>query len=795
MLSPGSTFGTYRIEGLLGEGAMGVVYRALDLRLDRPVALKLIREELGRSEDFRLRLSDEARKAAKIDSPYVVKVWEHSTVDDQPYISLELITGDDLRTAAASLSFTQKLDIVLQIAEGLKAAHAQGLVHRDLKPENIKITQEGQAKILDFGLAKTVQADSVDDQGNIEGTLHYLSPEQVCGEALTGASDIFSFGTILFELFTGSRPFEGVYPAAIVYSILHEDPALPSLVDPGIPQWLDAVIVKSLAKLPVNRFSDARSLIEALRTGRETSGEGGREPFAKPHQTVTVVDINNLSGDANWDYFCVGFTEDVIHELSRRTDLVVSAQASSLYSRNIREVFERCHSDYVIVGSLRKWQDRIKLHLSIYGSNGDKLISGEDYEDNSEKLFNMLSQAARDAAVTLANVTGFSAIEVDDYLKTNVSAYEYYLKGRSYYQTNKPEDLDFAVMMFLKALEIDPGLALAHAGLSDVYSFKYMAYYDRSPRTIEMAKTEARRAIEISPNLPEAHRSLGRYYMFTGNMSDAELAFLKSVEYSPKFAIGYRTLAWLKELEGNHERALYWAKRSLELAPCDLETLLLLSLLHMDTRKYTVAMATLQRAIELGPDYGRAYFLLGSVYMKLGVPELALENFLLAAKYKGDPNCCIDAGYIYLAHKDFESAKHKFLESIEAGYFPFVAYYYLGFLEAKRGDKKRAEEYFRESVKAGEASDSEGSSDVHVRAYRALAIAWLGDADQARAILDELVSLPKLDGELLYEVARCYAVLGDESKTNDFVSRALEGHAGPTEKEIRFDPHFASISH
>lgn len=794
MLSPGSTFGSYRIEGLLGEGAMGVVYRAIDSRLDRPVALKLIKEDLAKSSDFRTRLADEARRAAKIDSQYVVKVWEHSAFDDQPYISLELVTGDDLRAAGAGLSFDKKIDIVLQIAEGLRAAHAQKLVHRDLKPENIKVTAAGQVKILDFGLAKDIQPDSVDEQGNIEGTLYYLSPEQVCGQTVTGTSDIFSFGVVMFELFAGVRPFEGVYPASIIYSILHEDPAVPSSINPEIPQWLDFLIMKSLAKQQDNRFQDMASVIETLRSGRDKGEAKGKEQYTKPRQTVTVIDLKNLSGDVSWDYFCVGFTEDVIHELSRRTDLIVSAQASKMYSRNIREVFERCRSDYVIVGSLRKHQDDIKLHLSVYSDGGNKLVSGEDYEGSSEGLFKLLASAARDVAVTLANATGFAVIEVEDYLKTNVSAYEYYLKGKSYYQTNKPEDLEFATMMFRKALDIDPTLALAHSGLSDVYAFKHMAYYDRNPRTIESARAEALKAIEIAPDLPEAHRSLGRFYMFSGDMGKAEQEFLRAVEYNPKYAIGYRTLAWLKELQGDHERALYWAKRSLELAPCDLETLLLLSILHMDTRKYTVAMATLQRAIELGPDYGRAYFLLGSTYLKLGVPDLALENFLLAAKYKGDPNCCIDAGYIYLVNKDYTSAEGKFRESIEAGYFPFVAYYYLGFLEKTRGNGDRAAEYFEKSIETGESSDSKGAMDLHIRAYRALARAGLGQAEQARELLGEVTAHPDLDGELLYEVARAYALLEDTPRAKEYVDRALQGHAGPTEKELKFDPHFSCLT-
>ena len=239
MLTPGSTFGHYKIETCLGEGGMGVVYRALDTRLERVVALKLISEKLARSEDYQSRLANEAKKAAKADSPYVVKVWEHSEYEGLPYISLEYVAGKDLCDSATDCDLEQKIEIARQIAEGIKAAHSVDLIHRDLKPDNIKITDDNQVKIFDFGLAKTVRPDTVDEQGNIEGTLHYLSPEQLSGEPLTFKSDLFSFGTILFELFTGEKPFEGDYAAAVMYSILHEAPPGPREINADLPEWID----------------------------------------------------------------------------------------------------------------------------------------------------------------------------------------------------------------------------------------------------------------------------------------------------------------------------------------------------------------------------------------------------------------------------------------------------------------------------------------------------------------------------------------------------------------------------
>lgn len=792
MLKPGATFSHFRIEQVLGEGGMGVVYKAFDTNLDRIVALKLISEKLCESEDYRVRLADEAKKAAKVDSPYVVKVWETAECDALPYISFEFVDGEILRSSHGGDDINQKVDIALQIAEGIQAAHKVDLIHRDLKPDNIKLTARGQVKIFDFGLAKTVRPDTVDDQGNIEGTLHYLSPEQLSGESLTYTSDLFSLGTVLFEYFTGERPFEGDYSASIIYSILHEEPPVPSEINHNLPEWIDSLILKLLAKNPADRFENIQAVIEHIDTYQR--GDIAPPKAAKPRQTVTVIDIKNLSGDDSWDYFCLGFTEDVINEISRRTDLVVSAEPSTKASRNIREIFKSCRSDFVIVGSLMKWQDNIKLNLSIYGDDGNRLLVGENYEGPVQDLFKLLSDAARDASMSLAKVTGFSSIDVEDYLKTDVSAYEYYLKGKSYYHTSKAEDLEFAISMFKKALEIDPGFALAYSGLADVYAFQYNAWYVHTQERIDAAKEYASKAIEIDSKLPEAHRSLGRCYMFMGDSLLAEKAFLKAVEINPKYAIGYRTLAWLKEMDGDSDQAIYWAKKSLELAPTDLETLLLLSLVNMDLRKYTLAMATLQRAIELGPDYGRAYYNLGSVYLKLGVPDLALENFLLAVKFKGDPNCYLEAGFIHLINKEYDKAKALFEESVEKNYLAFVALYFLGYIEKQRGNTEESMKYYTSSIEAGKVQKGKEILNPYIKVYHALALAGMKEKNSSLIILEELSNMPGLNGEILYNIARVYALLGNTDRANEYIQKSLNEHAGPTEKEIRLDPHFEFLN-
>ncbi len=790
MFAPGTSFGQYQIESVLGKGGMGIVYRATDTRENRVVALKLIADELLGSEDFRARLAEEAECTARIDSPYVVKVWEHNAIDGHPYLAMEYVAGEELRAVGPTLEYDKKLNIIRQVIEGVGAAHASGLVHRDLKPENIRLAEDGTVRILDFGLAKTVSADTVDEYGNIEGTLYYLSPEQLSGITVGTASDLFSLGTIFYELLTGSRPFEGDYPAAIMYSILHEEPIPACEKNPALPGWIEPLLGKLLAKSISDRFANTQAVLEYMSRSESGAPTAVSQSYVKPKQSITVIDLKNLSGDPSWDYFCMGFTEDVIRELSRRSDLIVTAEPATAQPRDVREIFKRCRTDFAMVGSLMKWQEQIRLQISIYGNGGDELVFGESFEGGAADLFSMLSNAAREASITLANVTGSLSHEVAPATAADVSAYDFYLKGKAYYQTNKAEDLDFAAQMYQRALEIDSKFALAYAGLSDVYTFQYMAYYDHTPARILAAKQAAEKGMKIDPSLPEVHRSLGRFHMFSGDSGSAEKCFLTAIKYNPKYALGYRTLGWLKRAAGKYDEALQWARKALELAPTDLETLLLLSLIHMDEKRFTVAISTLQRAIELGPDYGRAYYNLGQVYLKLGVAEMALENFLQAIKFKGDPNCFIDAGFVGMITGDFVSARQRFEESIGAGYLSFAAHYFLGFLADLQADMKEAHWQYNRVLELTQTPEGVVIDDIHMLGHRALALVGLGRWDDGKAILADFDAQAVDSGEVLACVARAWGVMGDAAKARQWLDLAIASHAGPTEKEVARDPHF-----
>jgi len=772
---------------------MGQVYRAVDTRLDREVALKIIRTELAGSEEYRRRLADEAKAAAKIDSPYVVHVWEYSVIDDTPFLSMEYVSGKDLLQVTRCLDVEDKLAVALHIAEGIEAAHSVQLAHGDLKPENIKMTPENRPKILDFGLAKPVRENAVDERGQIAGTLHYLAPEQLAGESASFSSDQFALGVILYEIVAGKRPFEGNHPATVAYSVLHEDPAAVSELNPELPDWLDSLILTLLAKRPEDRLADVSEVAEHLREylgGRSVTLDS---EIAGRSKNVTVIDLKNLSGDSNWDYFCEGFTDDIIGELSRRTDLVVSAQPSHDLPRDMREIFRRFRSDFIVSGSLMRYQERLQLRLAVHADEGRRLVSSEKYEEPTDQLFKLLGRAVREISGVLERETGIPSVEVEDAPKTDISAYDYYLQGKSYYHTNKPEAQEFARGMFEKALSINPDYALAHAGLADLLVSRYMDYYDRSKNRLEEGKKQALRALEIEPALPEGHRSLGRYYMFKGDLEEAKGCFLKAIKLNPKYAVGYRTQGWLKYQEGDFAASMEWAVKALQLAPTDTETLLLIGLLHTYSREYTAATATLQRALEIGPDYGRAYYNLGLVYMKLGVLDPAIENFRAACKYQGDPNCYIDSGWAFFLKGDYDQARIALNLSLEKGYFPFIAHYSLGFLERVSGNDKQAKDQFDMAVKCLREVDFSDKENVQMQAYYALALVGTGEINAALAQLDEILECDNLIGDVLYNVARCYALIGDTLQARMYLQQALNVSPGPTEKEVALDPHFKAM--
>jgi len=790
----GSEVSNYTIARTIGVGGMGVVYLARDRDLERDVALKFLSPNLLKDDMYIQRFRNETLAVARLNHPKIVTIYHVGEFNSIPFFAMEYIEGNSLRNVIGSeqLSLEFALKIIGWLCDALSHAHAHNIVHADLKPENIILTNTDSLKVLDFGLATGVETASLERQ-KIEGTIHYMSPEHVSGTDLSCASDLFSLGIVLYEMLTGIRPFEGDSAAKVIYAVLHEDPRPVREIRHDIPSWLESLLMSLLAKDIASRPASMNELKEVISSPESRVNLNLTKAKQVVRKNVTVLDLLNMSNDRSWDYFCIGFTEDIVREVSRRTDLLVSSKPSEAYARDIREVFKRCKSDYVVSGTLMKWKEDIKLSISLYGSGGSKLCFGEQYSGETENIFKLLTRAANDLARAVARETNSSFTDVSSYSGIDATAYDYYLKGRSYYNSNKPEMLDLAEQMFNKALSLEPDFADAHTGLSDVHTTQYLSFYDRSIRRIRLAKKEAEAALEKDPILPDAHRSLGRYFMSTGDLVAAEKELLRSVEIAPKYAIGYRTLAWLKEMKGDHDAALHWAMTAHRLAPTDLETLILMSLIYMDTGRFNQAISTLARTIELGPDYGRAYYYLGTLYTKLGVLDLALENLEKAVLFQGDPNVYIDCGYVLLLQGRIEDAELRFKESIKRDLLTFMANYYLGLAAKLKNENSVAEKYLIKSVESAEKCIKDDAGNDYARSFCAMAYTLLGRVNEAIKLLDEMTSrIDEIDGDIVFNIARSYSLLGDMSNAEKYRILAMSKHAGPIEKEIALDPHFDS---
>ncbi len=787
----GTEVGPYRVEELVGEGAMGEVYRAHDPRLDRIVALKLLKKDRATNAEFRTMLADEARHAARIDSPYVIRIWDLLEHNGQSVIAMEFIDGQPIVDFGYEHALDDQLRLLREAAAGIAAAHAADAVHGDLKPENILVNPSGSPRILDFGLAKFAQPDSLGMQGRIEGTLFYLAPEQLDGTGASPLSDQFAFSVIAYELLTGMRPFAGDYPASVMYSILHEQPVPPTHVNRELPEWLDDPILRGLSKAPESRFGSMTELIEALMPRSVTAEPAVATPEVKRRlPTATVVDLRNLSGDSNWDYYCEGVTDDLIAEISQLTGMAVSAQSAADHPRDIREAFSRYRTDYVLHGSLSRLSDRLAVRMFVYADKGERLLLTIRRDAREDDIFGLLNAVASEASNVLAEEIGVQLKPASEDRKPDITAYDYYLQGLSYYQTNRPEDLEKAERLFEKALSVEPDYALALSGLADLYATLYMSHYDRTPDRIAAARNKADLALQLNPRLAAAYRSKGRCAMFDGDLTGAEEQFQQAIAIDPTYAAGYRSLAWLKHFQGDMDAAIGHAQRALELAPTDVESMLALAVSYIAERKFPSAMATIERTLELVPDSGRAHYYLGTVYQKLGVAELALKSYALAGKYEGDPNCWLDAGYLHLATGNLDDAKRSFSRSLEDDFFPFVAHYFLGLVALFAGKREIAEQSFQTAVdNLGALADP---SIPEVLANQAMVLAAAGRAEAARTELAKLEAVELL-GDALAVVARAYIWLRDFDKARSLLDQAVTLPHGPTDQEKALDPHFTSL--
>ena len=457
----GQTISHYKIIDKLGEGGMGVVYKAQDLKLDRMVAIKFLPSHLSASPDSKARFLQEAKATAALNHPNILNVYEIDEQEDGMFLVMEYLDGTTLKkymtnlTSGTGVSAHQAIEWASQIAEGLKAAHGKNIVHRDIKPENVMLTNDGKLKIMDFGIAKLKSSSGLTRTGTSLGTLSYMSPEQAQGEAADLRSDIWSLGVVLYELLTADLPFKSEHEAGLLYLIVNEDPPVPSLMDRKIPHQVDALIKKMLAKSRAQRFQSMDEVLHSLQDTRRLIESVPAQPQAK---AIAVLPFGNISPDKESDYFSDGLTEELIINLSRLKDIRVVPRTTSMQykvtTKDVKAIGRELGTRYILAGSVRKFQDNLRIAVELVDVEADAQLWAETYKGKLEDVFDIQEKVSKQIVDALmVKLTPKEQVVLTKRPTLNAQAFDCNLRARdSLYRFTK-NGVQIAIELFQKAIE------------------------------------------------------------------------------------------------------------------------------------------------------------------------------------------------------------------------------------------------------------------------------------------------------------------------------------------------------
>jgi eukaryotic-like serine/threonine-protein kinase len=718
----GTRLGRYEVRSKLGEGGMGEVYLAQDTELDRKVALKILPADFAENADRMRRFVQEAKAAAALNHPNIAHIYEIGTSDGVNFIALEFVPGESLRhhLHRQGRKLSVLLKYLLQVAEGLAKAHAEGIVHRDLKPDNIIITPEGYAKILDFGLAKQLEPakpESPEDlseaatiaqhsiPGMIMGTVGYMSPEQASGQQVDQRSDIFSFGCLLYEATTGRKPFKGDSTIDSLHKIIYE-PA-PAITDfnPAAPAELQRIIRKCLIKERDKRYqairdaaTDLEDLLEEIKGRSEIdlsivppsksaiSGtiQPGETDLLEPESTaatpshalssaeyviteikrhkiavvfvvlaviagaailvwnwrgrrteaaiesIAVLPFDNQNRDPELDYLSDGITESIINKLAQLPDLRVIARSTVFRYKGKEKdaitVGNELGARTVLAGRILKRGETLVVSVEFIDVRDNKQVWGEQYTRAVSDALAVQQEISREISARLRPaLSGEERRQLASRDTSNPEAYQFYLKGRYYWNKRTAENLRKAMEQFQQAADKDPNYALAYSGLADCYVL--LQEYSGTPTSegIPKAKAFAERALQFDGSLAAAHTSLAYAYENLWQWEESEKEFKRAIELDPNYPTAHHWYALLLRDTGRFDQAIAELKRAQELDPLSRVVGQTLAAVYLSVGDVNAAIKEARRVIDLDPKYPRAHDQLGLALLKQGKYTEALE--------------------------------------------------------------------------------------------------------------------------------------------------------------------------
>jgi serine/threonine protein kinase/Tfp pilus assembly protein PilF len=667
----GVRFGSYEILSLLGKGGMGEVYKARDTRLQRVVALKILPAESVADADRRARLLLEAQAASRLNHPNIVTIHDIAEEQGIRYIAMEYVAGAPLdRTITGSgLPLRNALKYAAEIADALAAAHSAGIVHRDLKPANIIITEDGRAKLLDFGLAKLkepkVPASEAETatlrtlSGAIVGTAAYMSPEQAEGRELDARSDIFSFGLVLYEMLCGQRAFVGESWISTLVAIMHQEPRPLRDLNAAIPSTLERHVARCLHKDPDQRF---QSMVEVKHALAEATLSGNTK---QETASIAVLPFANLSADKENEYFSDGLAEEIINVLTRVPELKVIARTSAFAFRgkdqDLRTIGQRLGVGTILEGSVRRAGNRIRVTAQLINVADESHLWSERYDREMTDIFAIQDDIAQ--AITSALKVKFAAPQRP---ARNIEAFQCYLKGLYFYQRYNPESLAKAKESFEQALAHDPGYAPAYAGLAVFYYGLGALSINRMKEMAPLAKSCAQKALDLDPTLSEAYSVLGLVagsVEYDWESADRHFQAAMAVDPVPPLVRVRYGLYFLIPLRRYKEAATEF-QRALETDPLAMMVHFGLAFTPYCERQYDRAIEHATRALYLSADYWLVHFAMGLALSQKAYLQQSIAS--LEAALRLSPSFTLATGFLAASYTRLGNPGHaeKLMEEL-----------------------------------------------------------------------------------------------------------------------------------